>query len=477
MSLFNSEKDDQPVVDDGDVVAEDVQAESAYVSPYGKPARSDRSQSFASSVVESLKLFTPFSAIALNSKQYAIYNDVSDCAYFIQDPAIGPVDRNWPNLDTEGGVGEYVFGSSIGVMRSEVGGVNITTAQYPPTLISGLNDGDTIEGLGFTVDISSTCDCASGIDAAALAAVGVDSSQANATVANFLQLNQKMGLTFGVVHDDTSVTISNVFSGVDLCGGNDANTYLPLVCSTTMQNHQVALLEIQFMTDGTSASIAPNIVNLVSSQGPADVKTWLSFAMNAILNGPTSSYLTPPTVPGSVSPLLWWTTPNLIAIDRAAVEAGMETMYSILFKAAIQRTYTPVATQCIRKNTVNSHQSTIGMQLTGYYITLGMLSIQMGITIFSIIAFIIWFISPNPIGPAVRATHENIYLMTLLTSSPHLGIGINELCNAETYAIWQRLDVVCRIGESLDTLEEEVGKIIVDKPSLVRPIQNGKKYF
>ncbi|KAJ3072652.1 hypothetical protein HDU99_002143 [Rhizoclosmatium hyalinum] len=185
----------------------------------------------------------------------------------------------------------------------------------------------------------------------------------------------------------------------------------------------------------------------------------------------------PPTVPGSVSPLLWWTTPNLIAIDRAAVEAGMETMYSILFKAAIQRTYTPAAAQCIRKNTVNSHQSTIGMQLTGYYITLGMLSIQMGITIFSIIAFIIWFMSPNPIGPAVRATHESIYLMTLLTSSPHLGIGINELCNAETYAIWQRLDVVCRIGESLDTLEEEVGKIIVDKPSLVRPIQNGKKYF
>ncbi|KAI9342020.1 hypothetical protein BDR26DRAFT_859944 [Obelidium mucronatum] len=433
--------------------------------------------SFIWITVESLKLATPFSAIALKSKQYAKFNDVTDCAYFIQDPETGPVDRNWPTLDTEGGVGEYVFGSSLGILRSEVGGLNVTTAQYPPTLISGLNHGDTIVGLGFTVDILSTCKCSGGVDVESFTDAGVDATQANITVQNFLAMNQKMGLTFSMVHDNNTITLSNVFSGVNLCGGAGANMFLPLVCSTVMTNHQAAELEIEFMTDGTTASIAPNIVTLVSTLGTADVKDWLSFGMNAIVNGPTSHYIMPPTVPGSLYPLLWWTSPNLIAVDRALVEAGMETMYAILFKGAIQRTYTPAATQCSKKNTRISHQSKIGMQMQGFYITLAMLSIQMAISICSIGAFIVWFLSPNPIGPAVRATHESIYLMTLLTSSPHLGVGINELCNAETYAIWQRLDVVCRIGESLDTLEDEVGKIIVDKPSLVRPIQNGKKYF
>ncbi|KAJ3071646.1 hypothetical protein HDU98_005005 [Podochytrium sp. JEL0797] len=432
--------------------------------------------SFIWIVIEILKLFTPFSAIALNSQQYATFNDVSDCAYYLQDPEIGPVDRKWPNLDTEGGVGEYVFGSSLGTMRSEVGGVNITTAMYPPTLISSLNNGDTIQGPGFTAKISSTCKCATGVDPVSLTAAGVDSSQANATAQNFLAMDQKMGLTFGVTSDNISVNISNAFSGVDLCGGSGVNLFLPLVCSTVLSNHNAALLEIQFMTDGTSASIAPNTVTFLSNTGPADL-TWLSFAMTAITNGPTSYYLTPPTVPGSLAPLLWWTSPNLIAIDRAAVEAGMETMYAILFKGAIQRTYTPNGQSCIRKNTLISHQSTIMMTDQGYYITLVMLGIQMSVAISSIAAFILWFMSPNPIGPAIRATQESIYLMTLLTSSPHLGIGINELCNAETYAIWQRLDVVCRIGESVDTLDDEVGKIIVDKPSLVRAIQNGKKYF
>ncbi|KAJ3071644.1 hypothetical protein HDU98_005003 [Podochytrium sp. JEL0797] len=433
--------------------------------------------SFIWIAIEVLKLFTPFSAIALNSQQYATFNDMSDCAYFVQDPKTGPVDREWPTLDTESGVGEYVFGSSLGTMRSEVGGVNVTTAMHPPTLISSLNNGDIIEGLGFTVDISTTCSCSTGVSSQAFASAGVDPSQSNATVQNFLSLNQKMGLTFGVVHDNVSVTLSNVFSGANLCGGNGVSIFLPLICSTVMSNHNAAHLEIQFMTDGTSASISPNTVTFLSSTGTADIPTWLSFAMNAITNGPTSYYLTPPTVPGSLAPLLWWTSPNLIAIDRAAVEAGMETMYAILFKAGIQRTYTPRATSCIRKNTLISHQSTILMTDQGYYITLVMLGIQMSVAIGSIAAFILWFMSPNPIGPAIRATQESIFLMTLLTSSPHLGIGINELCNAETYAIWQRLDVVCRIGESVDTLDDEVGKIIVDKPSLVRAIQNGKKYF
>ncbi|KAJ3094668.1 hypothetical protein HK100_006065 [Physocladia obscura] len=427
--------------------------------------------------IESLKLLTPFSAISLKWIAAGAFNDVSDCAYFIQDPKIGPVDRNWPNLDTEAGVGEYVFGSSLGVVRSEISDVNFTTAQYPPALISAVNNGDTVLGPGFTVDIYTTCSCANGVDPESLIDAGVDPSQGTATASNFFKLNQKMGLTFGMVNSSQEITISNVLSGVDLCGGNGNNTLYPLVCSTVLNNHQSATLEIQFMTDGTTASIAPNTVSLVESTGQADIETWLSFGMQAIIEGPTSLYFTPPTVPGSLTTLLWWTSPNLISIDRALVAAGIETMYAILFKAAVQRTYTPMATQCLRKNTLTSHQTVIGMGREGYYVTMVMLAIQWTISICSVGAFVLWFFTLHPIGPAVRATQESVYLMTLLTSSPHLGIGLNDLCNAETYAIWHKLDVVCRIGESLDTLENDIGKIVVDRPQMVRGIQNGKKYF
>ncbi|KAI9336381.1 hypothetical protein BDR26DRAFT_897118 [Obelidium mucronatum] len=425
-------------------------------------------------IVEMLKVLTPIGAISLTAEKYATFNDVSDCIYFAQDKKLKPIDRKWPNLDTESGVAEYVFGTSLGIMRSEVPGVNITTAMYPPSLISVVNNGDLIQGLGFTVDISSTCSCARNLSEMGLVAAGVDRSHVNQVIQEYLNMNRAPGITFGVVVHNDSIVISNVFSGYGtICGGIRST---PLVCSTTLWNHQKALLEVTFMTDGTTASIAPDKVNLVAHTGPADVKTWLSFAINSLLGGPVSSYLTPPTVPGSLAPLLWWTTPNLIAIDRAIVEAGLETTYAILFKGAIQRVYTAEGTQCPRKNIIASFESMVTILPSGYSTLVVLLAIQMIVSFLSMLTFGVWLLAPFPIGPAVRATQEPIYLITLLQSSCNVGIGLNDLCNAETYAIWQKLDVRCRIGESIATMEEDVGKIVMDKPSLVRKLKNGKKY-
>ncbi|KAI9342013.1 hypothetical protein BDR26DRAFT_859936 [Obelidium mucronatum] len=429
----------------------------------------DTRLSFIWIITELQVVTTPFSAISIKGEPFAVYNDVSDCVYFVQDNKIKP--------DTEGGVSEYVFGSSLGIMRSEVPGVNLTTAMYPPQLISALNDGDTIQGLGFSADISSVCKCATALTSAALVAAGVAPSQVERTIQEYQKMNNEPGLTFGTLLVNDTVQISNVFSGYGLCGGKGANLVMPLVCSTTISNHQIMMLEIQFMTDGTTASIAPNIVRPLYSIGRADVKKWLFFGMNAITNGPVSSYLTPPTVPGSLAPMLWWTAPNLIGMDRAIVESGIETMYAILFKAAIQRTYTAEGTQCPRKNTIRTSQSEVYMEFNGYAVTAFSLTIQLIVSIVSTFSFILWFTAPSPIGPAVRATQESIYLITLIKTSERLGIGLYDLCNAETYYIWQKLDYVCRIGESITTIEEEIGKITIDKASLVRPLRNGKQYY
>ncbi|KAJ3235508.1 hypothetical protein HDU81_000388 [Chytriomyces hyalinus] len=431
--------------------------------------------SFIWILVELLKILTPFVAISIRAQAHADYNDVGNCIYFIQDSSLNPYDRGWPTMFTEGGVSEYVFGSSIGIMRSEVAGENLTTAIFPPTLISPLNDGDTIIGMGFSAEIQSKCMCATGVSASAFIRAGMDASQAEQIVVKFLELDSDPGLTFGVTYTNSSVIVSNALSGFSVCGGY--RKVLPLVCSTTISNHQSLMVEIEFMTDGTTASIAPNIVRPLYTISSADTETWLSFGMTQLVNGPVSNFLTPSTVPGSLPSVLWWTSPDLIALDRAIVEAGVETMYAILFKAAIQRTYTAMGTSCPRKNSQKSHNSEVIMFTSGYYVTLLLLSIQLLVSVLSMTAFSFWFMSTTPIGPAVRATQESVYLMTLVSASPNLGGGLYELCNAETYAIWQKLDARCRIGESVRTLNEEMGKIVVERASLVRPLKNGRGYY
>ncbi|KAJ3071645.1 hypothetical protein HDU98_005004 [Podochytrium sp. JEL0797] len=426
-------------------------------------------------LLELVKILTPFIAISVVGQRYAIFNTFTDCIYFTQDDKLRPFDRKWPTLDSASGVAEYVFGSSLGIMRSEVT-ANLTTAMYPPSLISVVNNGDVIEGLGFTADILTTCMCPNNLTTQALINAGVDASQVGEIMQEYLALERMPGITFGVVTHNDSLVISNVFSGYNLCGGNSRKLNQPLVCSTVMNNHQVASLEITFMTDGTTASISPANVNLLNPVSKANVDTWLSFAMNSITNGPVSSYMTPATVPGSLAPLLWWTSPNLIAMDRASVEAGIETMYAILFKAAIQRTYTAEGASCPRKNVIASFQSLVSILPSGYGISVIFLVIQMSISVLSILSFSLWLTSSSPLGPAVRATQEPIYLITLLASSNNVGLGLNDLCNAETYSIWQKLDTKCRIGESAMTLDSDIGKIVVDKPSLVRPLTNGRRY-
>ncbi|KAI9356228.1 hypothetical protein DFJ73DRAFT_641146 [Zopfochytrium polystomum] len=427
--------------------------------------------------VELLKLITPFCAIALYAESHGAFNDFSDCVYFVQDKRFIPVDRQWPTLAVEVGVAEYVFGTSLGIMRSEQTDEIKTTAIFPPALRSSLNDGDTIIGLGFTADISTECVCSTGVNASDIVTAGVDSAQVNEAMEKYHDLAGMTGITFGISAENQTLRISNILSGAAVCGGNvGARLLLPLVCSTTISNHRSAQVEVAFRTDGTSASITPDVVEMISDIGPADVDTWLLFAMTKILEGPVSAFPLPPQTPGSVSPLLWWTTPNLIAVDRAMVEAGIETMYAILFKAAIQRTYVAKATQCPRKNMLTSHMSTITIRKEGMICAMLILAVQVVVSAFSVAMFGLWLASPDPIGPAVRATREFVYFMALFSSST-LACNMCELGNGASYAIWQELDVVARIGEALHSLDMPVGQLVVDKPSMVRALKNGRKYM
>lgn len=68
-----------------------------------------------------------------------------------------------------------------------------------------------------------------------------------------------------------------------------------------------------------------------------------------------------------------------------------------------------------------------------------------------------WFLSKNPIGPATRLHNDNAYFATLLSSSSQCQ-DIVEMCNSESFEIWQALDHVVRVGESLNSYEDDIGE-------------------
>jgi hypothetical protein len=92
------------------------------------------------------------------------------------------------------------------------------------------------------------------------------------------------------------------------------------------------------MTDGTSASIAVYSSLILGQKESADMK-WVEFGLRSFLDlAPSHMYLNP-IVPGMLNPLLWWASSDLLAVNPSFYEAGVETLFNILFVGAVQRTF------------------------------------------------------------------------------------------------------------------------------------------
>lgn len=424
-------------------------------------------------------IFPIFIATQLTSISISETNLVVNCIYFTQKG--DPFDRKWPVFDVESGVGEYVFGNSIGNMRSEMA-INFTTAVFPPTIIAAVSDGDIIEGPGFIVDIFTTCECTVENDPTSLIVNNVDSYQVNAMLQKYRAFNGTPGMIFGLnatidpnnASDPNTnfMTITNIFTGYALCGADGVE--FPMVCTTNFTNHYHAEVQAQFMTDGTPASIAVEDVNILETYEPANF-TWLATAMNNILEGPVSSFNMQGQLPSTTSPLIWWTTPNFLSVDRAFIDAGIETMYSILFRGALQRTYGTNGMACPWGNTVISQTSRTTINEFGFKFGTAFFVIQLFICLLGLLAHLPWLISRNPIGPAARIHLDNAYFATLMSSSSQCQ-DIVEMCNSESFEIWQALDRVVRVGESLNSYEDDIGQIVLEKPKVVRSFRNGRRY-
>jgi hypothetical protein len=227
------------------------------------------------------------------------------------------------------------------------------------------------------------------------------------------------------------------------------------------------------MTDGTPASIAQKIALVQSYNGNANL-TWLDFALKSILGGEYAQNDLPATVPGMINPLVYWTSSNLQSYDRSLLAPGIETLLVIIMRAGIQRTYGKNGNTCER-TTILQTSCAIKMESYGIYSATIFLVIQTIFAVLSILCFIPWLMSENPIGPAVRAVRQSVYFTTLLADS-NFSDNIRGLCNAPGFAIWQGLDVVVQVGESIKSVQDDIGHITMDKKKFVRELVNGRRY-
>lgn len=107
-------------------------------------------------------------------------------------------------------------------------------------------------------------------------------------------------------------------------------------------------------------------------------------------NGNVNYNYLPSQTPDELSPLLWWATPNLIAIDRNLLNGGLETMYAILQRGACQRSYGTQGGSCPRTNTAANQLSMISLSREGLTVAYVCLGLQLLVSIGAMAVYIPW---------------------------------------------------------------------------------------
>ncbi|KAJ3218780.1 hypothetical protein HDU67_004028 [Dinochytrium kinnereticum] len=428
--------------------------------------------SFIWLILEAAKLLSPICATGISTELVYTLSTSTACLRY---DAIDLMDRGYPTLESTLGVSELIFGSALGCMRSEGEcGHDHSDFVVGPQLSGVVSSGDTIKAEGFTTDVASNCKCYN-ITSSLPTSRGLLKAGDGEEVLRIAR-NQRTPFLY---HAKPRNRTANTFTSVHVLGntngcGGYSDSLVP-VCLTNFSEFLNVEVLSTFQTDGTTASIA-----LTKSEVLADMPihtanvTDLMFALDTIMP-PGSHHYFPSTVPGMASTVLYWMTYDLISINPSQMSKGMETTLSILIRAGMQRTFTMTGITC-RRFVARDDVSKVFMKPWGYASLYATGVVQV---IFSLIGLALgfsWVLHKHPITPALRALRDPSYFMTLLADSP-FSINLAGTANAPSYVFWQALDMVVKIGESVDTLSEPIGHVRMEREKFVRPLSNEKAYY
>ncbi|KAJ3101049.1 hypothetical protein HDU97_001692 [Phlyctochytrium planicorne] len=421
---------------------------------------------FAWILLESLKLVSPLGATGLEATEVREVSSTSNCILF---DATDLRDRGFPTLWSAAGVAEFIYGTALGCMRSEFPCTDEgSELVFGPQLSGTIGDGDTIVGRGYHLYLSTTCNCYNISNPNVVKQGILTQTDVSALQGVLNQTNSFIMLSSNITNlpAQDQVLFSIVPGNIRTCGG--LKPEIMPVCQTVAKNMSDVNVVSTFLTDGTTASIA-----LVDSQvqefyGTQSAPTSVIGDILTTIMIAGKPYILTGTVPGMMNALLYWTSSDLIAVDPSLQDVGIETMVSIILRAAMQRNFKAKGGSCPKKHAVSDTSFVV---LRDWSVK----SILAGMSVIALLLSLMWLIRTSPILPALQAIRNPSFFMTLLSDSP-FGINLQGTGNAPRHVIWQNLDIVVKIGENIETLEENVGRIKMERSKLVRPLKNGRVY-
>ncbi|KAJ3267873.1 hypothetical protein HDV01_003868 [Terramyces sp. JEL0728] len=359
-------------------------------------------------------------------------------------------------------------------MRSE-NKVDNTTFVIAPQLVDTADDGTTIVGDGFVSTIATSCNCIPTGNSSYLVDANITGNIATNMSQQLLEFDSTPGMVNYVYMESSTVKITTLLSGTNVCGSTSPTQVSYPICSTSISDHFHASISTTFMTDGSPASIAPKFVEILSVGQPANI-TWLFAAFKNIFGGDAESATDlPQTYRGTINPLLWWTSPNMEVVNAALLEAGMETMFSILGRAGAQRSFTHTSAKC-EQSVINSAYVVLKISKTGFQLGLLFFISQLVMILISITGTIPWIRSKYPISPGIRLAHDHTFFTVMVNNTIVSLFGINS--TMDTPLVWSRFDFGVRIGEEHQTRDDpDLGHMIMDKPKFVATFTKGKAYY
>ncbi|KAI8916123.1 hypothetical protein EDD86DRAFT_244071 [Gorgonomyces haynaldii] len=396
-------------------------------------------------IIHTILIFlSVFSSANVISQTLRVDFGILSCNIFTQVDA--PFDRKYPTMETAMGVGEFVFGSSLGVMRSE-NNVDYTLFIQPPQLTDTATNSQQLVGPGFTTDILTTCQCSASMNNTDLIASGIPSGVVSRMTDAINALQGEFGFANHFYQNTTAVTA---------CGGRNQSVSPATVCKTVFTNHRNAEILVGIMTDGTPASIAVKFVEVRKSGDPADL-SWVYVSFINLFGSDVSSYTLPQLYPNAVNPLLWWASNSLQSIS--------ETMFSILLRGAIQRSYSIAPYNCLQnvpdENSVILEMGMLGSAI-GIIFVVGQLFCLLVCVLFSCIRFAL----------------DKTFFYQMVSSSFTGDILRSMPPSGPSGEVWRKMDVRIRIGERIETIEDpEIGIIGMDKPRMITTFIRGKRYI
>ncbi|ORY52424.1 hypothetical protein BCR33DRAFT_317577 [Rhizoclosmatium globosum] len=425
-------------------------------------------------LLEATKILSPIAATGVVSSTVRSLAGTVSCIGFKSDPTFLS-DRTYPTMESSAGVAEFLFGNALGCMRSERSDCDPRGSEFifGPQLQGTVGSGDTIVGSGFHMLVATSCECTEMTsDSAVSRGMFTAADQALA-----LGGNRVSSVPFLILSSTASVTSDNisfysVLGNTPLCGGY-TYTLMP-VCLTTINEFHDAVVASSFETDGTTASIALTNSELLSKLPVTTMTSNVTFNALTTICPLGKPYFMGTNVPGLLNALTYWTSSDLKAVDPTLFDSGIETLYSILIRAGYQRTLDSKGTTCTRlvsrtdeTNVAFNFQGMVAIYLIGW--------IQLILSVFSLILGSVWLFSPVPLGPAINIVTKPMYFISLLCESP-FWVSLQGTANAQGHVVWQQLDHITRIGESLDTLGEPIGRIKIERPKMVKNLVNGRIY-